>query len=64
MVKLSDFEKRVLVAVGGGGPVPWGAAVSVALEFLSENGLVTDGPHYRITDVGRTALAQYEGREQ
>ncbi|PSJ60807.1 hypothetical protein [Pseudaminobacter soli (ex Li et al. 2025)] len=62
MPKLCEYEIEVLRMMDGGPELPWGAAMSAALEFLADRGLCTRGPNYRITPAGRAAL-QAEGRE-
>lgn len=54
---LSGYEIRVLWMMDGGPELNWGAAMSVACEHLAGRGLCTYGPNFRITDVGRQALA-------
>lgn len=57
MNKLTDFDMQVLRMLNGDIELPWGAAVSVALEWLSGQGLASDRLPYRITEAGRTLLS-------
>lgn len=55
---MTEYERKVLREAAGD-PQPdlhWGAAMSVAIEYLSESGYLTEGPDYRITPQGRAAL--------
>lgn len=61
-MKLSEYDLSILRMMTGGPSVPWGAAMSAALEFLKGDGLVEqEGTNYRITDAGRQALATSKG---
>lgn len=55
---LLDFEKEVLKCVAGreNNIEGWGAAVSVALEFLQSHGLVTKGTSPVLTTKGEDYL--------
>jgi hypothetical protein len=60
-----EFELTLLRSMAGQGePLPWGAAVGAALEFLSGSGLVSCGADgvYRVTDHGHTELARREAK--
>ena len=62
MAKLTKFEVDVLRMMTGGPAVPWGAALSAALEFLVGDGLVEqEGTRYYITEAGRRALEAQGG---
>ena len=57
MARLTDYEVSILRMMDGGPSVPWGAAMSAALEFLVGDGMVEqDGANYFITEAGRAAL--------
>lgn len=60
-MRLTQYEIDVLRMMDGGPDLPWGAAMSVALEFLSGRGLCTRGPSYQITEAGRRALSENGG---
>lgn len=64
MSKLTEKERSVLSMMNGGPEVPWGAAMSAALEFLKGDGLVEqEGSNYWITEAGIRALEDKgEGR--
>ena len=53
---LTEFEVQVLEMLNGTREVPWGAAVSVALEHLSGLGFATKDLPYSITESGRALL--------
>lgn len=58
MGRLTDYELSILQMMDGGPSVPWGAAMSAALEFMVGDGLVEqDGTNYWIADAGRLALS-------
>jgi len=51
--------------MAGGPSVPWGAAMSAALEFLKGDGLIEqEGTNYWIPPAGRQALATSKGGER
>lgn len=54
----SEHEIRVMKMLRGDPDhqYPWGSWVGACLEFLSEDGLVTRGPHYQLTERGRAFL--------
>lgn len=60
-MRLTDYEIEVLRMMNGGPKLPWGAAMSAALEFLVGCGLATKGPHYRITEAGKSVLEARDG---
>lgn len=68
-VPLGEFDREVLRSLNGE-DVPglaWGAAMSVAIEYLHGKGLVTrrmktSGLTYEISDKGRAALAAAEAK--
>lgn len=57
MSKLNQYEIELLEMLNGGPELPWGAAMSEALEYLAGRGLCTRGPDYRITTQGKMVLA-------
>ena len=57
MAGLTEYEVSILRMMDGGPSVPWGAAMSAALEFLVGDGMVEqEGDSYFITEAGRAAL--------
>ena len=58
--KITEYEREVLEMLAGKREVEWGAWVAACLEFLSDAGLCTLGPNYRITNAGRAVLADDE----
>lgn len=59
--KLTKYDLSILRMMNGGPTVPWGAAMSAALEFLKGDGLVEqEGTNYWITEAGRRALEDQE----
>jgi hypothetical protein len=59
MTEIVQYEIDVLRMMAGGSELPWGAAMSVVLGYLSGRGLCTRGPNYQITDKGREVLAAH-----
>lgn len=58
-MKLTAYEISILRMMAGGPSVPWGAAMSAALEFLKGDGLIKqEGTNYWITPAGRAALRE------
>lgn len=60
---MTGFEKKVLLSIAFNNPMPWGAAVSVTLEFLAEDGYLTPGPNYQLTEKGRKKVAEWENMQ-
>jgi len=61
MRPLDPYEIDLLRMMTGGPEMPWGAAMSVALEYLAGRGFCSRGPNYQITEAGRLVLAAVEG---
>lgn len=57
--KLTPHEVEVLEMLDGTRAGEWGAWVGACLEFLQGFGYCTRGPHYKITEAGRKALADH-----
>ena len=56
---MTDYDKKVLAEIANPGSqegLHWGAAMSVALEFLQGRGYVTKGSEPQVTEAGRAAL--------
>lgn len=56
---MTDYDRKVLGEIAEPGSqegLSWGAAMSVALEFLQGRGYVTKGTQPQITEAGRDAL--------
>ena len=60
MADLDPYEIAVLRMMDGSGPeLPWGAAMSVALQRLAGIGMATRGPNFQITQAGQDALTSH-----
>lgn len=57
---MTEHEIEVLKMLNGEREGEWGAWVGACLEFLSGSGYCTRGPHYQITDKGKSFLASLE----
>lgn len=64
MFKPNEHEIEVLRMLAGEREAKWGAWVGACLEFLTEAGLCTRGPNYKITDAGRRTLSEREREER
>ncbi len=60
---MTEFEMQILRLLNGEkfNDLQWGAAMSEATEWLSENGYVTAGPNYQITPKGKAAAIRAMG---
>lgn len=58
----TEYEIRLLRELVTGEPqgLTWGAAMSVAVEYLSEAGYLTRGPKYEATQKARDFIAQQD----
>lgn len=52
---LTDYERKLILDLGGieQPDLRWGAAMSVCIEDLSEFGIITGPPNYKLTEQGK-----------